>query len=140
VSSAANQQRVSRKHWVADLRHADARMLLGFRATSYEQGSLPCRCRTTNGRCYCGEVNVAQVGQVVTLVRVGCRIRRDHGGMVFIDLRDRSGVVQVRFNPETDPRAHETAGEAAQRVLRRGARRCRAAGPKGRQIRSWRRA
>src|SRR5262245_11350871 len=31
--------------------------------------------------------------------------------MVFIELRDRTGLVQLKFNPETDPRAHETAGK-----------------------------
>ncbi len=59
--------------------------------------------------CYCGEVTRDHVGQSVLLVG-WVHVRRDHGGMVFIDLRDRTGLVQLKFNPETDRAAHELAG------------------------------
>jgi len=48
---------------------------------------------------YCGEVNASHVDQVVTLCGWNHR-RRDHGGVIFIDLRDREGLAQVVCDPD----------------------------------------
>jgi aspartyl-tRNA synthetase len=48
---------------------------------------------------YCGDVNENLEGQTVTVAGWMHR-RRDHGGVIFIDLRDREGLVQVVCNPE----------------------------------------
>jgi aspartyl-tRNA synthetase len=48
---------------------------------------------------YCGEVNASHVDQIVTLCGWNHR-RRDHGGVIFIDLRDREGLTQIVCDPD----------------------------------------
>lgn len=57
----------------------------------------------------CGEPRKSHVGSVIT-VAGWVHTRRDHGNLIFIDLRDRSGLLQVVFNPENSAATHELAG------------------------------
>ncbi|HAW50571.1 TPA: aspartate--tRNA ligase [bacterium] len=54
---------------------------------------------------YCGNLGLDDVGSSVSLSG-WVHSRRDHGGVIFIDLRDISGIVQVVFNPEIDSETH----------------------------------
>ena len=56
----------------------------------------------------CGAIDKKMLNQSVSLSG-WVNARRDHGGLIFIDLRDRSGIMQLVFNPESSTTAHQTA-------------------------------
>jgi aspartyl-tRNA synthetase len=55
---------------------------------------------------HCNELTDKDVGKEVVLCG-WVATRRDHGGLIFVDFRDRYGLTQIVFHPETDPRVHE---------------------------------
>src|SRR3989338_8657392 len=54
----------------------------------------------------CGSLTNQDVGREVVLMGWVAH-RRDHGGLIFVDLRDRAGLTQIVFNPQIDPKTHE---------------------------------
>lgn len=57
---------------------------------------------------HCSELGAKHIGTEVVLMGWVQR-RRDHGGVIFIDLRDKNGITQVVFNPDSNPMVHEKA-------------------------------
>lgn len=57
---------------------------------------------------YCGDLRISDVDKEVILMGWAHR-RRDHGGVIFVDLRDRAGIVQVVFNPDAGDSVHDQA-------------------------------
>ena len=75
--------------------------------TPYRYSPLPPWQRTD----YCGALRAADAGREVALWG-WVSSRRDHGGLIYIDLRDREGLLQLVFNPAEAPAAHQVAGRA----------------------------
>ncbi len=66
---------------------------------------------------YCGALETANIGETVTLCGWVDR-RRDHGGVIFLDMRDRQGIVQVVFDPDTQEHFQRADRVRSEYVLR----------------------
>ena len=85
---------------------------------------------------YCGELNAALIGQRVSIAGWAHR-RRDHGGVIFIDLRDREGLAQVVCDPDRAEAFKLAEGVRNEFVLRvTGVVRARPAGTVNANLRS----
>jgi aspartyl-tRNA synthetase len=58
---------------------------------------------------YCGDINQDSLVGMRVVVNGWAQNNRDHGGLTFLDVRDRTGIIQLVFDPETDPNAHQIA-------------------------------
>src|ERR1700685_1628071 len=87
---------------------------------------------------YCGQVNESLTGQTVTVAGWAHR-RRDHGGVIFIDLRDREGLLQIVFDPDAAKMFEEAGKLRNEFVIRvRGLVRSRPAGTENANLASGR--
>ncbi len=86
---------------------------------------------------YCGTLRAGDSGREVALWG-WVASRRDHGGLIFIDLRDREGIVQLVFNPDQNAAAHAVARDVRARVLHRGQGNAWCAAPRERSTRRFR--
>ncbi len=76
---------------------------------------------------YCTDLDVANIGEIVEVCG-WANSHRDHGGVIFIDLRDKSGLVQLVCDPEDSTKAHEIASSIRDEFVLKAKGRVRARG------------